>query len=187
MALYNFSREQQFSNLNQSTDFRPDQYKYDSPLSVYNHNNPDIATAEKMVLENLRISGAWVTVLPRSEDNKFDKTWNEDSSPTYYTGYDFKAFFVPPPPEITLTKFGIDAPAKFDVTFSRAELLDVMGDRLIRPGDIIIIPHNSLAIKATRFRIVHAADSGNYRYRWLYYIASVENLSKDETLSPKII
>jgi len=57
---------------------------------------------------------------------------------------------------------------KFDVTFSRAEVLGVIGDRLIRIGDIIIIPHNSLVLNAKRFRVLHVAEKGNYKYRWIY-------------------
>jgi len=183
MALYDFSPEQKFVSITQAqidaTPLNPQQ-------AVYNPNNPDMAQAEKLALENTRISGAWVTVIPRTEDNKFNKTWNEDPDPTYYTGYDFKAFFVPPAPEVTLTKFGIDAPTKFDITFSRAEIMLVMGDRLFRSGDVMIIPHNSLVINATRFRVLHCSDSGNYKYRWLYLTCTVENMNKDESLAPKL-
>lgn len=188
MALYNFDSSQQFSNLAQAQpDFRPEASQFNPQQSVYNHNNPDLAAAEKLAIENLRISGAWVTVIPRSNDNKFNKTWNEDPDPTYYTGYDFKAFFVPPAPEVTLTKFGIDAPTKFEITFSRAEVLSIMGERLFRSGDVMVIPHNSLIINATRFNVLHVNDSGNYKYRWLYLTCLVESMNRDESLVPKNI
>lgn len=183
MALYNFSSEQKYVSITQS---QIDAVPLNPQQAVYNPDNPDMAQAEKLALENLRISGAWVTVLPRTDDNKFGKTWNEDAEPTYFAGYDFKGFFVPPAPEVTLTKFGIDAPTKFEITFSRAEVLNVMGDRLFRSGDVIIIPHNSLVIKASRFNIIHCGDSGNYKYRWLYLICTVENMNKDESLIPRV-
>lgn len=183
--IYNFDKLQQFSNLQQVPDFRPEGFQLNPMQSVYDHNNPEIAQAEALALENLRVAGAWVTVILRTEDNKFDKTWNEDADPTYYSGHDFKAFFAPPAPEVTLTKFGIDAANKFEVIFSRAELLGAFGERLIRNGDVIIIPHNSLVIKASRFKVLHAQDTGNYRYRWLYLSCTVENLNRDESLAPR--
>lgn len=186
MAIYNFDKGQRFVSIDERPDFRPDEFQLNPQHSMYNHNNPDIASAERIVLENLRIAGAWVTVIPRTEDNKFDKTWNEDADPTYFTGYDFKAFFAPPAPEITLTKFGVDAPTKFEISFSRAEIFKTFGDRMIRNGDVVIIPHNSLAINATRFKIIHANDGGNYKYRWMYFICTVENMNKDESLIPRV-
>jgi len=185
MTIHSFDKSQQFSS-NPVPDFRSENSK-DNPLhAIYDHNNPDMAQAEAYALENLRISGAWVTVIPRTEDNKYDKTWNEDSNPTYYTGYDFKAFFTPSAPEVSLTKFGHDAANSFDITFSRTQLIDSLGDRLLRNGDVIVVPHNSLIINANRFKVLHAQDSGNYRYRWMYITCTVENMNKDESLQPKI-
>lgn len=185
MAIHNFDPAQGFSNLQQTTDFRSLADQQNPLNAVYDHNSPDIAQAEAYALENLRISGAWVTVIPRTEDNKFDKTWNEDADPTYYSGFDFKAFFAPPAPEVTLTKFGIDGANKFDIMFSRAELLGALGERLLRNGDVIIIPHNSLILKANRFKVLHPQDSGNFRYRWLYLSCVVENMNVDESLIPR--
>ena len=185
MAIYGFDKSQQFSS-NSVPDFRPDESQQNPMQSLYDHSNPDIAQAEAYALENIRIAGAWVTVIPRTEDNKFDKTWNEDVNPTYYAGFDFKAFFAPPAPEVTLTKFGIDGANKFDIIFSRAEMLGVLGERLLRNGDVVIIPHNSLVIRANRFKILHSQDTGNYRYRWLYLTCTVENMNKDESLIPRI-
>lgn len=187
--IYNFDKGQQYSNLDSTVDFRSDEFKMNSPMSMYNHNNPDIAAAERLALEQLRISGAWVTVMIRTDDNKFDKTWNEDADPTYYESHDFKALFAPPPPEVTLTKFGIDAPTKFEITFSRAELLEVYGKRLLRPGDIIVVPYNSLIIPGSKngnmhTRITHAQDSGSFRFRWIYLKCNVENV--ESSLHPKI-
>jgi len=184
MSIYNFSPSQQFSSPS-VPDFRSDDDKTNPLGALYDHNSPDIAQAEAYALESLRITGAWVTVIPRTEDNKFDKTWNEDSDPTYYSGFDFKAFFAPPAPEITLTKFGIDGANKFEIIFSRSELLGSLGERLLRNGDVIIIPHNSLVLKANRFKVLHSQDSGNYKYRWLYINCTVENMNKDESLAPR--
>lgn len=185
MAIYDFDKDQRYSNIDERSDFRSDQYRLNPQHSIYNHNNPDIATAELIALENLRVSGGWVTVLPRTDDNKYDKVWMEDPDPTYYVGFDFKAYFPPSPPEVLLTKFGSDAPNKFDVVFSRTEVLKILGDRMIRMGDIILIPHNSLILKARRFRVLHVGESGNYKYRWIYLNVTVENANFDETFTPR--
>jgi hypothetical protein len=51
---------------------------------------------------------------------------------------------------------------------------------------VIIIPHNSLVIKATRFTVLHVAEAGNYKYRWIFINATVESMNKDESLIPRI-
>jgi len=186
MGIYDFDKSEKYSNLDERVDFRSDDSILNPLQSIYDHNSPDIATAEMIALENLRVCGAWVTVLPKSEDNKFTAVWMEDANPTYYSGYDFKAFFPPAPPEVILTKFGHDAPNKFDISFSRAEVIKVLGERLIRIGDIVIVPHNSLVLKAKRYRVLHVAEKGNFRYRWIYISVSVENINFDSAFEPQI-
>jgi hypothetical protein len=168
-------------------DMRPDASQINPMQAVYNPNLPDMALAESMALENIRLCGAWVTVIPRTDDEKRDQIWDSDPDPTYYSGFDFKAFFKPEPAEIMLGKFGHDAPNKFDLIFSRAEVLNIMKERLIRIGDIIIVPHNSLIIKARRYRALHVTEQGNYRYRWLYLNVTVENINKDTAFEPKFM
>lgn len=180
MAIYDFDKSEKHSNL-QDDDNRPDQYKLNPQHSVYDHNNPDIKLAEELALENIRIAGAWVTVIPKSDDNKFNKIWMEDVDPTFYNGFELKAVFPPLPPEIILTKFGLDAPIRFDITFSRAEVLNVIGERMIQMGDIIVVPHNSLVTNTRRFQVQHVAEDGNYKYRWLYLKVSLENINMDES------
>lgn len=184
MSLYNFDNSQQFSSP-RIPDNRPEHIQNNPQQSSFNHNNPDFAMAEKLALENLKIGGAWVTVIPRTDDNKYDKTWNEDPDPTYFTGFDFKAFFAPQPPEISLGKYGHDGLNQIDLRFSRSEVLSTMGERLIRIGDVIIVPHNSLVLRAERFRVTHVQDDGNFRYRWIYLNVTVENMNKDESIVPR--
>jgi len=187
LAIYDFgSNNEVYSSLNVRADNRPQHSIFNPQQSQYNPNVPDIAVAEHVALESIRIAGVVVTVLLRTDDGKYDKVWNEDISPTYYSGYDFKAWFAPSAPEIVLTKFGQDAPHSIDLLFSRAEVLHVLGDRLIRIGDIVVIPHNSLAIRASRFRVVHATDFGNYRYRWIYWSVTVESMNKDDATLPMV-
>ena len=186
MPVYNFNSEQ-YSQLGGAVDYRSDQEQSQPQQSLYDHSNPDIGYAEATALENIRISGAWVTVLARTRDEKYNKVWMEDQDPTYYVGYDIKAFMPPAPPEVLLSKFGIDAPTNFELKFSRAELIKLMGERLIQTGDIIIIPHNSLILKAKRFRVLHAGETGNFKYRWIYLSVVVENVNKDTSFEPKVL
>jgi len=185
MAIHNFDKTERYSQLDTVVDDRPDFYKMNPQHALFDPSSPDFGFAEATVLENLRIAGAWVTVLPRSDDEKFDKTWMEDQDPTYYAGHDFKAFMPPTPPEVLLTKFGQDAPITFDVTFSRAELLERFDKRLIRIGDVIVIPHNSLVVRARRFRVLHVGETGNFRYRWLFLNVTVQNINRDESFEPQ--
>lgn len=184
MAIYNFDRSQQYSNLDSSIDFRSDADQLNPAHSQYNHDSPDIAAAERLALESIRVSGAWVTVLPRTDDNKYDKVWMEDTDPTYFVGVDFKAHFKPEPPEVVLTKFGHDAPNGISLVFSRAEVLSLLGERIIRNGDIIVVPYNSLVTRAEQYQVTHVADTGNFRFRWLYLTVDCVPLNRDESTKP---
>ena len=187
MAVHNFAGSNDMTyTSNTLADVRADIDKLNPLHAQFNPNNPDFQMAESLALESLRIAGAWVTVLPRTDDRKYDPVWNEDASPTYYAGYDFKAYFQPQPPEIALTKFGHDAPTTVDLRFGRSDVLSTMGERLIRIGDVIVVPHNSLIIKATRFQVKHVGEIGNYRYRWFYLDVTCENMNHDDTLVPLI-
>jgi hypothetical protein len=185
---------QGFSSLGGLPDFRTDAEKLNSPLSIYNHNSPDIAWAERAAEEMINISGAWVTIFPRTANAEADDLWEEDADPTYKSGVKLKGYFVPQPVSITLTKWGIDAPNGTTVIFSRAIIFQTFNDRMLRPGDVLEVPHNtlspvqapqelgSLGNRMDKFRILNAQDTGNFKYRWLYFSCRVENLTGDETI-----
>lgn len=194
MTLHNFQTGQEFISIDKLPDFRTDDEKAFTPLALYNHDNPDIAYAERLAEETINISGGWITVFQRT-DNKgtIDEIWDEDPDPTYKNGTKMKAYFVPEAPNIELTKWGVDSPVKSTVVFSRAILLKEFGKRLVRPGDVLEVPHNTLSPiqtstplnsrdKMDKFRVLNAADEGNFRYRWLYWKCVVENLTGDITI-----
>lgn len=192
--IYDFSDKQQFISIDKVPDFRSDQEKLLSPLSVYDHDNVDIAYAERLAEELVNICGAWITYFARTNNaGGVDEVWDEDADPTYKSGLKMKAFFAPKPIEIELTKWGVDAPNKTVVIFSRAVLIQTLGEkRLPRPGDVIEVPHNTLVpivapdgmsgIRMDKYRIINVQDTGMFKYRWLYYSATVESLTGDQTI-----
>jgi hypothetical protein len=165
-------------------DLRHDSEKLFTPLSIFNHLKPDIGYAERVAEETIHICGAWVTVFARTDNEDFNKVWEEDPDPTYKAGVKLKAFFAPEPLGLELTKWGVDAPLQFQITFARSELLAIFGQaRLVRSGDVIDIPYNAIGqVRIRKFRIVDSQDVGSYHYRWLYHRALIENIPDDKAL-----
>ena len=195
MGIHNFqSTGQEFISIDKIPDHRSEDEKTNSPLAIYNHDSPDIAYAERLAEELINLSGAWVTLFLRTDNlGSADEIWDEDPDPTYKNGMKLKGYFVPEPPNVELTKWGVDVPNKTAVIFSRAILFKALERRMVRPGDIIEVPHNTLSPiqnstphesrnTMKRYRVLNAADSGNFRYRWLYYKCSVELLTGDVTI-----
>lgn len=194
MTIHNFGGPQEFSSIDKLPDFRSDDEKVNTPLALFNHDNPDLAWAERMSEELINISGAIVVVFPRTANRDADDLWEEDADPTYKAGVRLKGYFAPQPVGIALTQWGVDAPNETTVVFSRAVIFGTFGVRMIRPGDVIEVPHNtlspvqapeelaSLGNRMDKYRVINASDTGNFRYRWLYFSCRVENLTGDQTI-----
>lgn len=188
----------EYSSLQSHADYRLDSQIYNSKLSIYNDENPEIARMEREAFNYIQQSGAITYIYLRTEDlGKVDPVWEEDADPTYYSAVSVKGQFVPEKMSTALKKWGVDSDTKFEVNYSRAQLLSLFGDRLIRMGDVIQIPHNTLVQTqntefidgqmglADKFRIIDARDSGNFNYRWLYWTCTVELLTGDITVRPR--
>lgn len=193
MGIHNFSTKQEYISIDKLPDHRSDDERFFSPLATYNHDSADIAYAERLAEEIVNLSGAWVTVFLRTDNASADEVWEEDPDPTYRSGVLMKGFFAPEPANLELTKWGIDSPNKSTIIFSRAALYKSFGDRLIRPGDIIEAPHNTMTQAATptpyessdkfdRYRVLNGVDSGNFKYRWLYWNCVTELITGDATI-----
>ena len=193
MGLHNFDTKQEFISIDALPDFRTEEQKQFTPLSVYNHDNPDLAFAERKAEEIINISGAWIVIFPRTNNSGADEVWEEDPDPTYKSGVKLKGYFVPQPVVIELTRCGIDSQNKTSVVFSRAILFKEFGKRMLRPGDVFEVPHNTLtplqeaepggkSNRMDKYRIINASDIGNFLYRWLYYKCDVEALTGDITI-----
>lgn len=191
MPIYNFNaRNEALSTMDSIPDPRSAVEQSFSPLAIFNHQKPDIAYAERMAAELINLAGAWVTVFQKElkSDEEQTEIWDEDADPMYRNGSDLKAYVKPETVAWELTRFGIDNPLKLTVVFHRATIIDVLGDRLLAPGDVIRVPYNaakSLLSSPQRpwyFRILNTFDSGNFWYRWLYYSAVTELITGDFAL-----
>lgn len=195
MPIYNFDTKQKFITIDQLPDNRSDEEKLNSLLAVYNHANPDISYAERLAEEWINIAGAWITVFKRNQNQgSADQLWNEDPSPTYRKGVKTKGFFVPQPAEVSLTKWGIDTQNQTTIHFCRAVIFKIFSHKMIVEGDVIIVPHNTMSVvqnidlrngfgnRLDRYRVIKSSDTGNFKYRWLYWSCLLENLTGDSNL-----
>ena len=195
MPIHDFDFQQQFISIDKLPDHRSDIEKENSLLSVYNHDSPDLAYAERLSEEIINLSGAVIKVYKRRHNGASkDEVWEEDADPTYKKGISIKGRFVPAPAEISLTRWGVDVPNQTTVTFSRAVVLKEFGRFMITEGDILIIPHNTLIgtqftdfrdgtnNRMDTYRVIKSSDTGNFKYRWIYWSCLVENLTGDTTI-----
>lgn len=185
----------EYSSLDQQADFRdPD----NSQLSIFDPDNPDIAFMEREAFNFIHESGAITKVYLRTNDlANIDDVWEEDNNPIYDQPIEVKGQFIPEKMSVALNKFGIENNSKFEINYSRAELLSLFGTRLIRSGDVVRIPYNTLVQTqntefidgqlglADKFRVISAADTGNFNYRWLYWTCTVELLTGNFTVRPE--
>ncbi len=187
VAIYSFFQGQGevYSSMSSMPDHRTDMEKTSSPLALH-QNSADFALVERYAEETINISGAWVEVYLRTDDGGWDEVWDEEADPSYHDGFDIKGFFEPQPVKEDLTKWGIDNPNKITIVFARSPLLNKVGKRLLRPGDIIKTPQNSLVFEGMRFyRVLNATDSGMYHYRYMYLSVVSEVITGDVSLRVK--
>jgi hypothetical protein len=168
------------------TDFRTDVQQRHSQLALHDSNSNDLKLARTRADEMVNISGAEVRVYTRTENGDYDRVWDADPDPTYWNCVLMKAFFKPQPLEIELKKWGAESANKTEVVFSHRQVFEQFGERMLRTGDIVVLPYNS-ATQATApktYRITNATPSGNFRYNWLYLTCFVEVLTGDITVRP---
>jgi len=168
----------------QQPDFRSDIEKIASTLSLY-QDNQDLGFGERIAEELINIVGAWVTLKIRTDNEGYDPVWNEDVDPTYHNGLRLKAYFKPEPLASELTRWGLDTPNQLILTFARAPLYKILGDRMLRAGDLIDVPYGSASfLSPKQFRVLNSYDTGNFRYRWLYTACQCESILNDTTVKP---
>lgn len=174
--------------LHMQLSHRSDMEQRHTLIQQHDPDSQDMAYANRVAQEIINISGASVIVYPRMNNEDYDKVWEEDPHPTYGSGHHIKAYFAPQPLATELTPWGVDTPNQTDVVFARQEVYAEFSSRMIRIGDIIELPYNSLAIATPvakgpdRYRVLNAFDSGNFRYDWLYFTCKVENITDDTTI-----
>jgi len=179
MTVYNFNSSNDNNYVPSRTDFRSDVEQIHSMLSVHNPDANDTKTVKKFADETINISGAMVDVYVRTDNADYDNVWREDPNPTYWNPFKIKAFFKPEPLESELQSWGVDTSNTTAVVFSYNMLYEKLGERMLRPGDVLQLPYNSHYISPKNYRVTNATPVGNYRYNWLYFECRVETLTAD--------
>lgn len=190
MTVYRFavdtdqSGDERFDNV--LADQRSDVEQRHSAMSVYDPDNPDVAYARMQADEIINVSGAEVWVYIRTENSDYDRVWDADPDPTYWDRVGMKAFFKPAPVELELKKWGADTINRTEIVFSHRHLFTQFGQRMLRAGDVIVVPFGAAnaSVSPKSFRVTNASPSGNYKYNWLYFTCQVETLTADVTVRP---
>jgi hypothetical protein len=162
-------------------DFRSDGEKQNTSLRLSDDTNPDIAYAEQNAVELITISGGDINVYQRAQ-NKPDEVWEEDADPVYYPSIPIRGWFVPSPTAMQLTKYGPDIENQTTVVFANRTVRELFGNRMIIEGDVLQLPYNASVRSMGRYRVLNAFDSGNFRYKWMYWSCLVENITDDKRL-----
>ena len=188
--IYSFSESDDHSAgevpLDQSRpDFRSDMEQEHPIVQVHNQGSADIALAARKARETINITGGWCDVFLRTDNADHDTVWDEDPDPTYYQPIKLKAFYPPKPMELSMKPSGPDGAIKIEVIFAYSVLVERLGTRLIREGDVIQLPYNMVGeTKPTYFTVINASPSQNYRYNWLFFTCTVESTQADITVLP---
>lgn len=164
---------------------RSESEQRNTPVAIHDVESRDITLARSMADEMINVVGAEVKVFVRTDNADFDAVWDEDPDPTYWAPISIKAYFKPEPIQTELTKWGADTVNKTEVVFSHHRLHQLLGDRMLRAGDVIQLPYNAAAISPKNYRILNATPSGNFRYTWIYLTCQVETLTADIAVRPE--
>lgn len=182
MGLYNFSvntdqlTEADFAVLHTN---RSEAQQRHTPIAIHDVESADIKLARQLANEMINVSGAELKLFLRTDNADYDSVWDEDADPTYWNALFLKGFFKPEPLQAELQEWGVDAPNRTEVTFSYERIINEIGARMIRPGDVMQLPYNSSVLKPKNYRVLNASPTGNYRYVWLYITCQVETLTAD--------
>lgn len=153
-------------------------------LQIEDYASQDILITRQLVDELINVAGALIQVYARSDSDKHDRVWQEDSDPTYLNPITIKAFFKPQPLEAELKKWGVQTENKTELVFSHRQLYEHFQDRMLRAGDVVKIPYNAASDLQT-YKIINATPSGNFRYNWLYFTCTLTILQADITVRPE--
>jgi hypothetical protein len=167
--------------------FRSDVEQRHTPIAIHNPESADLRTARQLADEIINVSGAELIIYLRTENSDYDAVWDEDPDPTYWTPIPIKGYFKPAPLEVELKKWGADTSSnQTEITFSFRMIFNIVGERMLRTGDVIQVPFNSAPINPKNYRILNATPSGNFRYNWLYFKCQAELLTADVTVRPEL-
>lgn len=175
--------DEAFDSVHES--FRSDIDQRHTPLALHDPESADIKLARQLADEMINVSGAEVKIFARTENSDYDIVWDEDPDPTYWNAIFTKGFFKPKPIEAELKRWGVDVTNKTEIVFSHRQIYNLLGDRMLRSGDVIQLPFNSVPISPKNYRVLNGTPSGNFRYVWLYFTCQLELLTADITVRPE--
>lgn len=166
--------------------YRSDIEAFHPLYQVHDINAKDIGTVRRIAKEMIYINGGLVKVHARTMNEDVDDIWDEDPDPTYLMPENFKAFFIPQPLEFELTQWGADvANNQTEIAFVLGDVHEKYGERLLRTGDLIEVPYNSVSIHQPKYYYVNnAQESGNFRYIWLYMNCQASLITGDVNIRP---
>lgn len=169
------------------TSYRSENEQRHTPVAIHDNESADIRLARSQVREMIQVSGAEVTVYVRTDNADFDSIWDEDPDPTYWNPVKIKGYFKPQPLEAELKVWGAEIVNKTEIVFDHYEIHQLLGERMLRAGDVIQIPYNAatVALNPKNYRILNVTPSGNFRYTWLYLTCQMETLTADITVRPE--
>lgn len=184
MGLYNFNVDlgepQGYGEI--ANTYMTDTQQRHTPIAINYDESKDIQLARRLSREMINVSGAELKLYVRTDNSDYDHVWDVDPDPTYWNCILVKGFFKPQPIEAQLVEWGLDTINKTEVVFSYHDILELVGDRMIRPGDVLQLPYNSLNIRPKNYRVLNSTPSGNFRYNWLYLTCQTETLTADITV-----
>lgn len=166
--------------------YRTDVQQRHTPIAIHDPESADLRYAKQLADEIINVSGAELKVYIRTDNNDYDVVWDEDPDPTYWNPNLIKGFFKPSSIEMELNRWGLDTSNQTEIVFSFRQLFELFGDRMLRIGDVIQIPYNSVSINPKNYRVLNAAPTGNFRYNWLYFTCQAELLTADISVRPEI-
>ena len=157
-----------------------------SPLyQVHDTCTPDVATARRIAREVINVAGALIKVHARTDNADVRAVHDEDPDPTYWPAKVLKGFFVPQPMEYELTPWGVDSENKAEIVFALTDIVEQFGERLLRTGDLLEAPFNSMGVAKPKFFCVdNAQEFGNFRYNWLYLKCQTTLVTPDSNIMP---
>ena len=158
-----------------------------NPLyQVNDSESADIQTVKRVVGEMIRVNGAPTKIHIRTDNEDVDTVWDEDPDPTYWAPKDLKGFFIPQPLEFELTQWGVDASNnQVEIVYTLEDIYAMFNSRLLRTGDLIEIPFNSVSSQKPKYYYVNnAQEFGNHRYIWLYVKCNCSLLTGDVNIRP---
>lgn len=158
-----------------------------TPVAIHDNQSADIRMARSQVREMIQVSGAEVTIYLRTDNADFDNVWDEDADPTYWNPIKIKGYFKPQPLEAELKIWGAEIINKTEVIFDHHEINNLVGERMLRAGDVVQLPYNAATVATSprNYRILNTTPSGNFRYTWLYLTCQMETLTADITVRPE--